>query len=518
MAEQFSRETSPCNRAYGLTGASGTLYFAAMKKAVTGLCAKNSVLYAAIEQRAGRCIMQLAARVLILTAIFVLSFCSKSLAQEVHSAAADEQIFQKAMAAMNEGNAAAAIPLLKELHSRYQDNFEINESLGLAYAAENDLHEALSLMAAAAAERPGSDAAATNLGIAYLKVARNVDAAHELERAASLNPANTAAQEALGQALMQLHQPVRAAAAFHKALVADSNNPTLLYNTALADFDAGNAASAAQLLARLPGVESSPEAQSLYADVEEKLGNYKESGQHYINAARLAPTEINEYVLGVEFLRHWTFPAAIAEFEAASQRFPESRRLRMGLGIAYFGNHNFDDALAVFAKLFADDPDNAIYADLLGRTCAVPAEGNNPRCAALIAFAQAHPGEGKIATYAAINILHQTMNPTQDSSAEQLLHEAIHAVPDFPDAHYEMGLLLEQNNKWRESIPELLTATRLKMDYSAAHYRLAIAYWHTGLHDKAQEEIQLWQKYSAEEAREKDARLEQIQTLLVTRH
>lgn len=453
---------------------------------------------------------------LILIPVFAFFSCNGLFAQRAAVSPSDQEIFQKAMAAMNGGNRPEAASLLKDLHARYPDNFEINESLGLLYASENDLSSALPLMAAATSEKPDSDAAAANLGIAYLKSGRSEDAARELERAARLNPGNTPAQEALGEALMELRQPRKAAAAFHTALATDGSNPTLLYNAALADFDAGNAAGAASLLARMPGADHSPEAQSLYGDVEEKLGAYKDAGQHYINAARLAPTEANEYVLGVEFLRHWTFPPAVAEFEAGVQHFPESRRMRLGLGIAYFGNHNYDKAIPVFAGLLADDSGNALYADLLGRTCSVPSEGNDPHCVALIAFAQQHPQDGSAATYAAINILHQPESPTQLAEAQQLLEAALHAAPDSPEAHYEMGFLLERQGEWQESIHELESAVRLKPDYSAAHYRLAIAYRHTGQNDKAQEEVRLQQKYSAQEAKDRDLRLEQIQTLLVT--
>lgn len=492
------------------------LYFVRMNTAGAKVFKKNSTVSAGIELRGRHSSGRPSLWMLILVFAFACFFSGTLSAQRSSVSPSDQQIFQKAMSALNGGNEAEAASLLKDLNARYPDNFEINESLGLLYAAEHDLPSALPLMAAAVSEQPNSDAAAANLGIAYLKSGRSEDAEHELERAATLNPRNTRVQEALGQVLMELGQPRKAAAAFHEALAADGNNPTLLYNAALADFGAGDPAGATSLLARMPGVEHSPEAQSLYGDAEEKLGAYKEAGQHYINAARLAPTEANEYVLGVEFLRHWTFEPAVAEFEAAARRFPDSHRLQLGLGIAYFGNHNYDKAIPVFAGLLADDPSNATYADLLGRTCSVPAVGNDPHCASLVSFAQQHPQDGKAATYAAINILHQPETSVELERAQQLLTAALHVAPDFPEAHYEMGLLLERQGKWQESIPELESAIRLKPDYSAAHYHLALAYRHTGQQDKAQQEIRLQQTYSAQEAKERDKRLEQIQTLLVT--
>lgn len=437
------------------------------------------------------------------------------MAQAASLSADDEGSFQKAMASLDAGNSQAAKPILENLHARYPTNFEINESLGLLYASGGYLSSALPLMTAAASEKPDSDAAAANLGIACLKAGRNADAARELARAVQLNPRNLAAEEALGQALMELQEPAKAAAMFHRALTEDKENPTLLYNAALADFDAGDAARAASLLARIPETDSSAEAQSLMADVEEKLGDFKSAGQHYLNAAMLDPTEANEYAVGVEFLRHWTFAPAITQFEAGARRFPASRRMRLGLGIAYFGNHNYDKAIPVFAALLAEEPENAAFADLLGRTCSVVSEGSDPRCSVLIAFAEKHPQDAKAATYAAIHILHQPGGADQQQ-AKKLLQSALAADPELAEAHYELGLLLGLQGKWAESARDLEKAVELQPDYAAAHYHLAIAYRRLGQSDKAQEQVRLQQKFSAQQARERDLKLEQIQTLLVT--
>jgi tetratricopeptide (TPR) repeat protein len=438
------------------------------------------------------------------------------MAQAGSVSAADRASFQKAMAAIDAGNSQAATSLLEGLHARYPSNFEINESLGLLYAADGNLSSAVPLIAVAASEKPDSDAAAANLGIAYLKTGHNADAARELSRAVQLNPQNLHAEEALGEALMELQEPVKAAAVFQRALTEDGENPTLIYNAALADFSAGDVARAAALLARMPGADSSAEVQSLMADVEEKRGDFKSAGQHYLNAARLDPTEANEYAVGVEFLRHWTFPPAIAQFEAGVKRFPTSRRMRLGLGIAYFGNHNYDKALPIFTALLADEPDNADLAELLGRTCSVASEGSDARCAVLISFAERHPQDAKAATYAAIHILHQADGPNQQDRAKELLESAIAVDPGLAEAHYELGLLLGLGENWVESARHLEKAVELEPDYAAAHYHLAIAFRHLGQPEKAQEQVRLQQKFSAQQAKERDLKLEAIQTLLLT--
>lgn len=452
---------------------------------------------------------------LLLGSSAVPAFCSAA-AQTASIAPSDQVRYQKAMEAVNRGDAAVAQPLLEDLHRRYPGNFAVNESLGLIYAAQNHLNLALPLMKAAAAEQPDSDAAWVNLGIACMELKRNAEAAQALARAVQLNPHSPRAHEALGQVWMQAGQSGKAAAAFERAVAAGGSGADLLYNAALASFESGDAGRAALLLARMPGADTSAAAQSLYGDVEEKLGHYKDAGQHYIDAARLEPSEANEYMLGVEFLRHWTFDPAAREFAAALQRFPESRRLRMGLGIAFFGERNYPKAIEAFAALLAADPESETNAELLGRACSVLTEGSDPHCAALAAFAEKHPQDGKIATDAAISILNQPADQHHLEAAERLLDQAIQATPHLEEAHYQKGLLLQDQSHWQQSIPELETALRLKPDDAAAHYRLALALARTGSRERAQQEIALQKKYSAQENKDRDERLSQMQTLLVT--
>ena len=453
--------------------------------------------------------------------LFIVTAVASAYTQQLSSrqsgaiSTSDEQMFQQAMSAMQTGDSPKATSLLRSLQTRHPENFEINESLGLLYAGQGQVAQAVPLLAAAAREQPNSDVAHTNLGTAYFKLQRTQLAAREFERAAQINPSNAQAQSALGQAWMLLKQPIKAAVAFDAALKVDATDPDLIYNAALADFDAGQTQAAASLLAHMPGVDSSASAQSLYGDVEEKLGHYKEATQHYADAVTLEPSEPNVYVLGIEFLRHWTFGAAIKEFAAGGKKFPDSKRMRLGLGIAYYGNGNYDQAIPVLADLLAADPNNAMYANLLGRSCTVLTEDKNTRCSTLIQFAQQHPQNATLATYAATSILHRPSTPEELQVAQSLLRHAIVADPKLPQARLQMGVLQQTESKWAASVAPLEAAIRLKPDYAQAHYRLARAYAHIGKHAEAQQQIALDQQYSKKQEKSLDARMKEITTLVV---
>jgi tetratricopeptide (TPR) repeat protein len=447
----------------------------------------------------------------------VLSSTMSGAQQTVETAisSADEKKFEDAMTVLNTGDAARAEPLLQDLHSRHPHNYEINESLGLLYASGNFLEKALPFLKAAVQEKPHADEAHANLGAAYFKLGRSVEAERELETAAQLNPSNGQTQASLGHAWMILNQPQKAALAFSAALGGEGGNPDLLYDCALAFFDAGEARQAASLLSRMPGADSSASVQSLYGDVDEKLGNFKEAAQHYANAVQLMPSEANVYALGIDFLRHWTFEAAIKEFQAGVKTYPNSERMNFSLGLAYYGDGNYGQAIPIFAKLLSSDPNNSVYAAMLGRNCSVLTGGSNPTCFAVLTFAKLHPQDAAVSTYAASSILHQHSDAAQLQIAQQLLTAAIHTNPSSAEARYEMGLLLQMEDHWAESIPELEAAIRSEPNYAEAHYRLALAHSRLGRKDRANEEIALQKKYSQQQAESMDTRMQQIKTLLV---
>lgn len=425
------------------------------------------------------------------------------------------QMFQQAQDAVQRGDTATARPLLLQLHARLPQSFEVNEVLGLLYASENELGQALPLLQKAAEERPDVDVVHANLGATLLKMHRVGEAAHELEVAVRLNPKNVTAQENLGQSEMLLHRYADAAKAFGAALQLDTGNADLVYNDALALLESHHYAQAREVLSHMPGVALSASAQSVYGDIDEKLGRYKQAAQHDLNAARLDPSENNIYVLGVELLRHWTFGPAIKEFSAGLKKYPNSRRMQLGLSIAYFGNGSYDQAIPVMADLLDSAPNNIVYADLLGRTCTVLTEGNAPQCSTLIQFAQKHPQNATLATYAATSILHRPTSPQDLHEAQNLLQHAIAADPKLPQARLEMGVLLQTQSKWAASVAPLQAAIRLKPDYAQAHYRLGRAFSHLGKHIEAQQQIALDRQYSKKQERSLNARMEEITTLVV---
>jgi len=453
--------------------------------------------------------------------IALLYFASRTISAQSSPDTANSSMqrdFQAAMAAEDRGDLDRAQAVLSALRTHHPGIFEIDESLGLLYAKREDYTHALPALQSAVREQPSSDVAHANLGAVYSKLNRSSEALIEFQAAARLNPGNVETQQSLGQLWMDAHKLERAEEAFCAAMRLRPDDSDLLLTCAQALNDAGQTDQASQTIAKLAGVDQSAPAQSLWGDIAEKQGAFQQAAQHYARAAEIDPSEANAWALGVEFLRHWTFDAAIREFEAAVARFPPSIRMRLGLGAAYFGNGNYDKAIPVFADLLDTDSNNGLYAEMLGLSCNAVMQQAKPRCSSLMAYAQSHPQDAKVSTYAAATFLARPVTDEERNTARKLLESAMAADPKLADAAYEMAVLKQNDSDWAGSIPDLERAVALKPDFARAHYRLSLAYLRSGRKQEGKAQMELQKKYAMQQEEDLDHRLRQITTFIVDVH
>jgi len=429
-----------------------------------------------------------------------------------------EREFQQAQAAQDRGDLDRAESLLKDLHHQHPGIFALDETLGLLLVQRNRFDEALPLLQSASQESSDSSAAHANLGAVYYNLHRNQEALVEFKRAVRLDPHSLLAYVSLGRIQMEQHHAREASEAFASALRIEPGNLDLMLDRTQALIEAGERASATVSLQSFTDGDHSAAVQLLWGKLEEKNGAFLQAGQHFTRAVELDPSETNVWALCAELLRHWNFDAAIQELEPAVVKFPQSAQLKLGLGAAYFGNANYAAAIPVFADLLTAEPGNATYAEMLGLSCKVLMQEAKPRCSVLLNYAQAHPGDARAATYAATFLIDGGSDDAQRMLARRLLQNALAADPKLADAQFELGLWLQNESQWKESVQPLETALALKPNYAQAHYRLALAYWRTGRKQDAQREMDLQKKFSAQQKEDLDQRLRQITRFMVEVH
>ena len=429
--------------------------------------------------------------------------------------AGDARALRGALEAYERGDAAAAEPVLRGLTARYPKSYEAQESLGGIYAESRDAGKALPYLERASRVAPRQALGHANLGAAYLKLNRAGEAVVELQRAVVLEPGNGATQSNLGQALMATGKPAAAAKAFAVAVKGEPENWDLRYNWSVALFDGGDTAGASAALKAGHGVGRTDAVESLAGEVAEKLGQFKEAVEFYQAAAKMNPSDANLYALTVEFLRHWTWDQAVVIASYGAQRYPASAHFKAAQGIALYASNKYPEAVGGFSELLAKEPENALYADLLGRSCSLVAEGASVDCAGLEAFAQRHPENARAAMYAATAILHRPVAEQDMAKVERLLQQSVAADGKLAEAYYELGVLRQQRSEWKESAGELEQAIALRPSYPEAHYRLSRAYSHLGMRDEAQKQMALQQQFAQEEKDHLNARMQEVVTFLL---
>jgi|SRR5579872_6956053 len=82
--------------------------------------------------------------------------------------------------------------------------------------------------------------------------------------------------------------------------------------------------------------------------------------------------------------------------------------------------------------------------------------------------------------------------------AQVRLHEALGYDPKFPQANYQLGLVLEKEGKFEEAIAPLQRAIDLDHSYPEPHYTLGRIYQRLGKREEAQEQIAKFKKLRQE--------------------
>jgi tetratricopeptide (TPR) repeat protein len=81
--------------------------------------------------------------------------------------------------------------------------------------------------------------------------------------------------------------------------------------------------------------------------------------------------------------------------------------------------------------------------------------------------------------------------------AEMHLLRAVQLYPDYADAHFELGLLYEDERQDAKAIEQYQLAIKLHSDLSKAHYRLGRLYQKSGQPELARKEFHAFEALEA---------------------
>jgi tetratricopeptide (TPR) repeat protein len=241
------------------------------------------------------------------------------------------------------------------------------------------------------------------------------------------------------------------------------------------------------------------ETHLLLGDVEEKLANPLNAVREYQRAAELDPSERNLFDWGTELLHHRAFEPATEVFVEGNRLFPNSARMLVALGVAWYSRGSYDQAAEYLAKASDLDPGNPTPYNFLGRMQTAEATASEEAVRRLARFAQLQPENALANYYYAVALSKQgTGDRELLERVETLLKKAVRLDPKLAAGHLQLGIFYSQQEDFAQAIAEYRNAIEVapKLDdtLEVAHYRLAQAYRRIGDEAKARNEFQLHDK------------------------
>jgi Flp pilus assembly protein TadD len=143
-------------------------------------------------------------------------------------------------ALLTEGNYTDGILLLEFFRSESPDDPDILYNLGMAYSDQNQLPQAVEILAQVVKTRPDHVNGRVALGVAYLRSKQIEAGVKELQTAVEQEPENPGAQRNLGVGLAQLKRHAEAAEHFRKAAELAPQDQQAWYGYAKALEEMGN--------------------------------------------------------------------------------------------------------------------------------------------------------------------------------------------------------------------------------------------------------------------------------------
>jgi tetratricopeptide (TPR) repeat protein len=415
--------------------------------------------------------------------------------------------FQSALAQYESGRFAESAVQLESLLQVVPESFDVHELLGLVYAAQSQDVKANEHLEKAVRLKPASAAARTNLAANLARMGKLDLAATEFRKAIKIEPRNFDANRNLGQLLARSGRPAEGVPFLEQAQRINPSSYENGYDLALTCVLAGRLADARPLVQDLLKKKNTAELHNLLGEVEEKDGKFVEAANEYETAAHMDPSESNLFDWGSELLIHRTLAPAIEVFQHATERYPKSPRLVIGLGMALYSRGNYDEAVTALLRGADLDPsDPSCYLFLSKAYDSSPSQAKEV-IERFRRFAELQPRNARASYYYAMSLWKGKRAQDPESNLQQietLLKTSITLDPKLPEAHLQLGNLYSDQNKYAEAVPEYEKALQLSPDLADAHYRLGQAYVRTGEKERAQQHLQIYQQLRAEHLAEVD--------------
>ena len=327
-----------------------------------------------------------------------------------------------------------------------------------------------------------------------------------LVQAAQQSPNDFAAQRQLGEFYLQQNRLPEGIRYLEKALQLNPQDYDAGYDLSLAYLNAGDTAKASAQLHQQIAQRETAELDNLLAEVNEKSSDLKGAATEYYRAAELDPSEENIFDLASFLLQHRNYEGfldnALKFFRYGVEKYPRSAKLTVGLGVTLYAEGQYDDAVKSLCAAADLDPTDPRPFEFLGKVSTIsPAHIPEIR-KRLERFVHLYPNNGPALYYYAMSLWERSAGePAADLAViEALLKKAIAADPTLYEAHFQLGVLYQDQEKYPDAIRELNQTLTLRPDFNRAHYRLFLLYSRTHQKQLADQHLAILKQIKQEDA------------------
>lgn len=412
-----------------------------------------------------------------------------------------DAIYQSAAADFDAGRFPAAAEKLERVLPYATKSYEVHELLGMTYASMSENDKAEGHLKLAVQLNPNSAAARTNFGALLMHAAKPALAAEQFRKAVQLEPQNFDANRDLALSYLQTGKIAEALPALETAYRIQPRSYDNGYDLALAYLQLGRLNEARQTAQAVAAVQNSGEIHNLLGQINEKDGNFVAAANEFEAAAHLDPSEENLFDWGSEMLLHRTYEPAITIFQQGTSRYPNSPRLFIGLGLAFYSRGIYDDAVQALLKAADLNPSDPRCYVFLSKAYDASPKLADRVTAAFRRYEELRPNDALAKYYLAMSLWkgNRATGSTADLPAvESLLQKSIELDERNSDAHLQLGELYSSQHQYEKAIPEYQRSIALDPNISDAHYRLGTDYIHVGKKEEAQQEFAVYQKLRAQ--------------------
>jgi tetratricopeptide (TPR) repeat protein len=427
--------------------------------------------------------------------------------------------FQQAVSQYESGHYAESAAILEKLLPSAQESFDLHELLGLDYSAQSQDAKASPHLEKAARLNPKSAEAHTNLAANLSRLGKTAEAEQHFRKAVELEPDNFDANHNLGEAYIRQGKIADAAPYLEKAQQLDASNYDNGYDLALAYITVGRTKDARALIQVLLQQKNTAELHNLLAEVEEKDGNFVVAANEYEIAAHTDPSESNLFDWASELLVHRTLEPSVTIFRDAVQRYPQSARLGIGLGMALYSLGKYDEAVTSLLRAADLSPSDARLYPFLSRAYDSSPGQADEVIKRFRRFAELQPRNGHAQYYYAMSMWKgkRAQDPSVDlHEVEALLKKSIALDPSLAEAQFQLGNLYSDQSHYAAAVPYYKRAIALNSDLADAHYRLGQAYVRTNQKDLAQPELAVYQQLRAQHLADLDKQRAEVRQFVLS--